>query len=227
MAGKILLVDDEDAVRDMLRTFLKADGYSIDTAEGVDAALELMESNDYDVMLVDKNMPGIDKNQQGGLDLLRHVRAKSLSSEVIMMTGHPTVETAIEALKLGAFDYICKPFSLEDLGLKIKRLLKYKRFVNPDYAIEIYRCLRGKILTLIDRKTKMSDEELERTLLSVNDEIDKLFSLLKESERIVLAERESLSYIAILAEELKTNFTEMDSTYNLVEKISQLSKERL
>jgi DNA-binding NtrC family response regulator len=211
----------------MLYSCLNADGYSIDMAEGVDAALELMESNDYDILLVDKNLSGTDGSREGGIELLRHVRSKLLSSEVIMMTGYPTVETAIEALKLGAFDYICKPFSLEDLRLKIRRLLKYRHFVNPDYAIGVYRCLRAKILELIERGPKMSDEELERTLLSLNDEIDRLFLLLKESEKVILIERESLSHIAILAEELKMNCKEMDSSYNLVEKVSQLSRERL
>jgi len=227
MAERILLVDDDANVRDMLNSFLEADGYSIDTAESVDAALELMESNGYDVMLVDKNMPGTDGNREGGIELLRQVRSKSLSSEVIMMTGYPTVESAIEVLKLGAFDYICKPFSLKDFRLKIRRLLKYRRFINPDYAIGAYRCLQGKILELIGRVPMMSGEDLEGTLLSFNDEIDELFSLLKESERIILIERESLSHIAILAEELKVRLKEGGSAYDLVEKISQLSSTRL
>ena len=117
MAGKILVVDDDDGVRSILDTFLKTNGYSVDTAEGVGSALKLMEFNDYGIMMIDKNMPGID----GGIDLLRYVRSRSLSSEVIMMTGFPTVESAMEAGKLGA-DYIQKPFSLEDLRLKIMRL---------------------------------------------------------------------------------------------------------
>jgi CheY-like chemotaxis protein len=227
MAGKILLVDDDNGIRNMLDTFLKAHGYSVDTAEGVDAALGLMESNDYDIMLIDKNMPRIDGNREGGLDLLRHVRSQSLSSEVIMMTGYPTVETAIEALKLGAFDYIPKPFSLEYLQLKISRLLQYKSFINPDYAIGVYRGVRGKMLDLIENGSGMSHDELERALLSLNDEIDKLFSILRENERIVLAERESLALISNLAEQLKMNLKEMDSNYDLAEKISRLCDTRL
>ena len=129
MAAKILLVDDDDAIRNMLDAFLRVDDYSVDTAEGVDAAIELMEPNDYDIMLIDKNMPGIGGNRKAAL--IAEVRAiAALPSEVIMMTGNPTVETALEALKLGAFDYIHKPFSLEDLRLKIRRLLKYRSFIN-------------------------------------------------------------------------------------------------
>jgi DNA-binding response OmpR family regulator len=227
MAGKILLVEDDNDLRNMLDAFLEAHGYSIDAAEGVKAALELMESNDYDIVLIDKNMMGIDGNREGGLDLLRHVRSQSLPSEVIMMTGDPTVETAIEALRLGAFDYIPKPFSLEYLRLKISRLLKYRSFINSDYAIGVYRGVRGKMLGLIDNGSRMSHNELERTLLSLNDEIDKLFTILKESERIMLSERESLAHIAILAEQLKMNLPESDSNSNLVEEISRLSNKRL
>jgi DNA-binding response OmpR family regulator len=124
MAENILVVDDDDAIRNMLDAFLKVCGYEVDTAEGVDAALKLMESNDYDIMLIDINMPGIDGGSEGGIDLLRHVWSKSLSSGVLMMTGNPTVESTAEALKLGAFDYIHKPFSLGYLRLKINILLQ-------------------------------------------------------------------------------------------------------
>lgn len=227
MAGKILLVDDDKDVRDMLDAFLKADGYSIDTADGVSPAIKLIDSNDYDIMLIDKNMPGIDGNREGGIDLLRQVRSRSLSAEVIMMTGYPTIETAIEALKLGAFDYIPKPFSLNNLRLKIKRLLTYRSFINPDYAIGVYRSVRGKMVELIDNRAGMSDDELEQSLLTVSDEIDKFFASFKECERIILTERESLAHIAVLAEQLKMNIPVMNESYELVEEISRLSDNRL
>jgi CheY-like chemotaxis protein len=227
MAGKILLVDDENDLRNMLDAFLKAEGHDVDTADGVEAALKLMESNDYDIMLIDKNMPGIGGNREGGIELLRLVRSRSPSSEVIMMTGYPTIETTMKALKLGAFDYIPKPFSLEYLRLKISRLLKYKNFINPDFAIGIYRGIRGKMLDLIENGSGMSHDELERVLLSLSDEIDKLFAILKESERIILSERESLALIANLAEQLKMNLEEKDGNYDLAKEISRLSTERL
>jgi len=227
MAGKILLVDDENDLRNMLDAFLKAEGHDVDTADGVEAALKLMESNDYDIMLIDKNMPGIGGNREGGIELLRHVRSRSPSSEVIMMTGYPTIETTMEALKLGAFDYIPKPFSLEYLRLKISRLLKYKNFINADFAIGIYRGIRGKMLDLIENGSGMSHDELERVLLSLSDEIDKLFAVLKESERIILSERESLALIANLAEQLKMNLEETDGNYDLAKEISRLCTERL
>jgi hypothetical protein len=73
----------------------------------------------------------------------------------------------------------------------------------------------------------MSDNELEQTLLSVNDEIDKLFASFKECERIILTERESLAHIGVLAEQLKMNIPSMNDSYELVEEISRLSENRL
>jgi DNA-binding NtrC family response regulator len=227
MAGNILLVDDEEPIRDMLHDFLSASGYNIDAAESAETALRLLEGNDYDVLVVDKNMPGINGGNEGGLDLLRHVRSRSMHSEVIIMTGYPTVETAIEALRLGAFDYICKPFSMDELGSKIRRLMDYKRFVNSDYTNSLYRCFRVNIVELVDRMHKMTDQELEQLIVSLNNQIDKLFAMLRQAETIMLAERESLAHIAVLAERCKMDISETDSVYELLEKISELSTERL
>jgi DNA-binding response OmpR family regulator len=74
-------------------------------------------------MLFDKNMPGIYGGIDGGIELLRYVRARPIRSTVIMMTGHPTGDSSVEAKKLGAVDYICKPFSLIELGQRIKSAL--------------------------------------------------------------------------------------------------------
>ena len=79
-----------------------------------------MESNECHILLIDKNMPGIDGNAEGGIDLLRHVRSASISSRVIMMSGNPTAETTSKAMELGVTCFMPKPFSLTDLRQKIK-----------------------------------------------------------------------------------------------------------
>ena len=227
MAATILVVDDDNDVRNMLHVFLKADGHSVAIAGGVDAALKLIESNYYDVMLVDKNMPGANGNREGGFDLLRHVRSHSLSSEIIMMTGYPCVETTLDALKLGAFDYMPKPFSLNHLRLKISRVLKYRSFINADYAIGVYRIIRGNMLDLIENGSGLSHDELEQTLSFLNDEIDKSFAVSKESEQIILSEEKALALIAIVAKQLKMKPPEVNGKYALVEDISRLSSKRM
>lgn len=124
MAERILVVDDDESMRKMLEAFLTMEGYRVETAEGLRAAVEAMESNEYHIMLIDKNMPGINGNGEGGIDLLRHVRSTRPSSAVIMMSGNPTADTTAKAMELGVAWFMSKPFSLMDLGRKIKILLQ-------------------------------------------------------------------------------------------------------
>lgn len=226
MSARILVVDDDEGVRDMVASFLREEGYDFDAVDSINAARDLMESQDYDIMLIDKNMPGPDGVDEGGMDLLRLAKFQRQTSEVIMMTGFATIETAIEAMKLGAFDYIQKPFSILDLRRKIKRLFEYRSFINSDYTIEIYKSIQNEIINLVETRSAMSDKELDHALLALNDQIDKLFRTLKESERILLLQRESLARIASLAEELNSGPRE-DSFQHLVEEICFRSNTRL
>jgi len=123
MPKKILVVDDDLLICDMLESLLKDEGFIIHKADGVATALDLVKSCDYDLLLIDKNMPGTYRSREGGIDLLEHVRAMSPCAKVIIMTGNPTAQSMVEAFELGAFDYIEKPFSLTQLRKKIKNIL--------------------------------------------------------------------------------------------------------
>lgn len=110
-AFRILVVDDEQIIRESLKAWLADEaGFSVDTAESGEQALEMLESADYQLMLLDIKMPGID-----GVEALS--RAKELCPDlfVVMMTAYATVETAVEAMKIGALDYLVKPFDPETL----------------------------------------------------------------------------------------------------------------
>jgi DNA-binding NarL/FixJ family response regulator len=153
MAEKILVVDDEYAVRKMLAKFLKGDGYSVDTSKTVIAAVKLMERNIYDIMLIYKNMPGTDGNPEAVLDLLRHVKSHSPSTDIIIITRYPNAETTWDAMHLGSFDYIVKPFHMEDLRLKISKLSKYRSFVKQ--VEEQNAALRAKTANLEETNTAL------------------------------------------------------------------------
>lgn len=226
MDAYILVVDDEDSMRELLATYLTKEGYHVDAATGVQSARELIDSKEYDIMLLDKNMLGADGNQEGGIELLRYVRSQSSPTEVIMMTGNPTVETAIESMKLGAFDYISKPFSLKDVGQKLRRLLEYRSVISAEYTMSVYRNIQAKIGALIDSGSKMSEGDLNETLVALNNEMDRLFGVFKEAEKLILVERESLARIAGLAEELM-NFHWDDTRYPLLEEIRRLADVRV
>jgi putative nucleotidyltransferase with HDIG domain len=112
----ILIVDDEISICEILSQFLRKKGYTITTASNGDAALEIIHSSDIDLVISDIKMPGMT-----GVDLLKIIKLEKPEIQVLMTTGFPTLDTAIEALKLGAFDYLTKPFHLEEIGEKVKR----------------------------------------------------------------------------------------------------------
>ncbi len=114
--GHILVVDDEISVQTLLKNFLSKQGFWVETADDGTSALELMEEKSFNLILSDLKMP-----RMGGIEFLEHVQKISPQTITIIMTGFGTVETAIKAMKIGAYDYILKPFKLAELLLLIER----------------------------------------------------------------------------------------------------------
>jgi two-component system response regulator HydG len=123
--GHILVVDDEPSMRTTLAILLKREGYQVSQAGAGAEALEMLAHGGYDMVLTDLKMEGID-----GLELLRHIKAVSPQIEVLIFTAYGTIATAVEAMKLGAYDYIGKPFDEEELRLKVARALERKALVR-------------------------------------------------------------------------------------------------
>lgn len=115
----ILIVDDEESVRDSLYNWFLEDGYRVECAENAKKALLLLESDEFDIILADIKMPGMD-----GLELLRRIKTMKKESIVIVITAFATVDTAVQALKDGAFDYVTKPFDPDDLSHLIRNAIK-------------------------------------------------------------------------------------------------------
>ena len=116
---RILFVDDDADLRKIVNDQLTALGYVLDEAEDGNTAVQKLEKGNYDVMLLDINMPG-----KSGIDVLKVIKDKSLKTKVIMLTGRVGFSVATESLKLGAYDYITKPFNLDYLVFSIKRVLE-------------------------------------------------------------------------------------------------------
>ena len=117
MARKIsiLVVDDEESVRDSLSNWFLEDGYQVECAENARVALQMIESSHFDIILADIKMPGMD-----GLEMLRRIKTLKKDAIVIVMTAFASVNTAVVALKDGAFDYVTKPFDPDDLSHLIR-----------------------------------------------------------------------------------------------------------
>ncbi len=122
MFAKILVVDDEKAIRDSLNMILSDEGYSVISAADGEEALNFLNKDDFDIVITDIKMPNID-----GMELLSKGTKNSPSTFFIIMTAYASVNTAVEALRYGAYDYIIKPVEFDDLIMRVKRLLDYKK----------------------------------------------------------------------------------------------------
>lgn len=133
----ILIVDDEESVRDSLYNWFIEDGYEVDCAANAKEALAKIESEKFDIILADIKMPGMD-----GLEMHRRIKAFDSSAIVIVMTAFASVETAVQALKDGAFDYITKPFDPDDLTHLIRNAARQISLRNENET------LKNKLVTL-------------------------------------------------------------------------------
>ena len=133
MAKKIsiLIVDDEESVRDSLYNWFIEDGFRVESAENAKRALTILESDQFDIILADIKMPGMD-----GLEMLRRIKSIKPDSIVIVMTAFATVDTAVKALKDGAYDYVTKPFDPDDLTHLIRNATKQISLVEENETLK-------------------------------------------------------------------------------------------
>jgi DNA-binding NtrC family response regulator len=156
MAKKIsiLIVDDEESVRDSLYNWFIEDGYRVEVAENANKALSMLESDTFDIILADIKMPGMD-----GLEMLRRIKLLKSDSIVIVMTAFATVDTAVQALKDGAFDYVTKPFDPDDLSHLIRNASKQISLADENET------LRTKVVTLENIEDLIGESEQMKTVL--------------------------------------------------------------
>src|SRR3954466_9986166 len=120
--GRILIVDDELVVRDSLGKWFTSEGYTARPASGAREALEEIQQTEFDIALIDIKMPGMD-----GMELQARLREADPDLTVIIMTGYAAVDTAVQALKRGAYDYITKPVDPDELSHIVGNALEHKR----------------------------------------------------------------------------------------------------
>ena len=130
MPKNILIVDDEQGIRDSLALLLNDAGYATERAESGPEALAQLSLRDFDLVLCDIRMPGID-----GIELLRRVREWYPRTSVMIMTAYASVETAVEALRNGAYDYVMKPIEFDELLIRIRQLLKHRSLLDENAVL--------------------------------------------------------------------------------------------
>jgi DNA-binding response OmpR family regulator len=226
MDVRILVVEDDSDVRDVLVDAFSKPGYYVDTAGDLDQARTLLDARQYDVLITDKNLGGAEDVEEGGMQLLRHLRQQGSRTEAIMITGYATIETAIEAMRLGAFDYILKPFSLESLKEKVDRILEFRKFLNPDSTIKSFKDFHNDLLNVFENQQRQIDPGIEKAIESLLGKVNHFFTVQKERERIMIEQREALAQIASDAEELREHLQEKGESHDLLEKICTASNRR-
>lgn len=138
--ARVLLVDDEDDFLQILSERLKARGLAVDTVNSGEDAISQVEQHAYDAVIVDLSMPGID-----GLETIRRIKEISSSAEVIMLTGHGSVESSVEAMKLGAGDFLEKPVEMSTLLDKIGEAKDKRMLVlQAESEAELDRILKSR-----------------------------------------------------------------------------------
>lgn len=152
MQTRILVVDDELSMREFLTILLEREGYITDSAENAEAAIALLETSSYDVVISDVNMPGLD-----GLQLLEQIKKDSPETAVLLVTAFSTAEQAVEAMKLGAYDYIAKPFKVEEIKVLVKNALEKRSLKRENIRLKQAIEERYSFSGIIGKSCKMRD----------------------------------------------------------------------
>jgi len=159
---RVLVVDDEEIVRESLSGWLMNDGYTLDTAPDGPSALEKLKQDRWSVMLVDLKMPGMD-----GLQVLEAVKQAQPETAVVIMTAYATVETAVEAMKIGAYDYLVKPFDPEELSLMMVKIVAQQQLIRENVLLR----------KVLKREYRFRD------MLSKSPAMHKIFDLARSAAR--------------------------------------------
>src|SRR5688572_22886182 len=151
MAGpRILVVDDELSMREMLSILLKRSGYDVDDAPGPEAAFAAIERCTYDLVISDLAMPN-----GGGMAVLDRVKDHSPDTQVVLMTAYATTESAVEAMKKGAYDYLLKPFKTDEFLIVVRNCLEKKTLAKENVLLKKALGTAYKFASLVGGSSKM------------------------------------------------------------------------
>jgi FixJ family two-component response regulator len=164
----VLLVDDEDELRVLLRDSLRQAGFQVEDAADAQTALALMEIRHFPVVITDLNMPG----GPTGFDLIQAVKARDPRTLCVVITGYASLETAVQAVKFGAYDFVQKPFKLAEIEAVLDRALDHATLLNQ--LADYQRDLEGRVLARVQDLKDYQEEvlKLNDLLLASQDQVE-------------------------------------------------------
>jgi len=223
-------VDDEPTSRAVLSRGVERLGYETMVADDAASAMAILSKERFHVVITDKNMPGTDHPTEGGLDVIRFAKKINPGCAVLMMTSYATLESAIEALQFGAFDYVTKPVRVDDLKAKLTRVLQYQQTIDPAGTISAHNAFLDEILAILNREAAdhyLDDEDKARLLTAVQQQIDSIFRERREWEQLIFEQREALTRIAGWVEELRESLPAAGRVADLLDRISSVLSHRV
>ena len=152
MSTRILVVDDELSMREFLGILLEGEGYRVALAESAEEALRLMDGERFELVISDVSMPGL-----GGIELLARIKTQAPETAVLMITAFTTAEQAVEAMKLGAYDYIAKPFKVEEVKVLVRKALEKRSLVEENKRLKAEVMERFSFAGLIGKSKEMRE----------------------------------------------------------------------
>jgi len=173
MKNRVLIVDDEKNIRLTLKKALTNAGYEVDTAVNGEDGLKKIKEEDFPVILLDMRMPGMD-----GIQFLREINNENIRTKVIMITGYGSVETAVETLKLGAIDYLRKPFKPEEIIDIVDNVFKRYELENAEEEVEDFEGFITLAKNAINKRDFSKAKEMLNKATSLNSEKPEPFNLL-------------------------------------------------
>jgi DNA-binding NtrC family response regulator len=191
LKGKLLIVEADKENRPLIPKALKDNGYNCDEADGFQSAMDKLSANKYDLLLTEKNLPIEGKTYEGGIELIRCARLKHPDTTILLITSYPTVDSAIEAFKLGAFDYLFKPIDLKLLIQKVDRICEYRKSINPHAIMRTYLELNRGVIEAINGETV----DINDRMRSFQKHLNHLFRIFRSVEHSLLDHRQSLAEI--------------------------------
>ena len=159
--SRILVVDDEAPMRESLKDWLMEEGYEVGLASSGQEAIAVVGEKSWDVILLDLKMPGMD-----GLETLQRLKGKEVNTEaeILMMTAYATVDTAVQAMKEGAFDYLVKPFSPDEIEMQIKKIVTHRELVLENILL----------------RQKLEDRSEYDEIVGKSDGMQKIYDLISQ-----------------------------------------------